>query len=109
MKSYHNTNLESGEELAQSEQRARTEEYLITGLFRYAGGYAKLSARGVHEHLLRKGLFKHDKPLTNTRRALTNLTTKGYLQKNDQEFMVKEGGKRVHTWSICNREQLRLL
>ncbi len=107
--SYHNTNLESGEELEKSETRARTEEYLIMGLFRYAGIHVRLSARGVHNHLLQRGLFKHDKPLTNTRRALTNLTTKGYLQKNDQEFMVKEGGKRVHTWSLCNREQMRLL
>jgi len=108
MKSYHNTNLESGVELAQSETRARTEEEIIVSLFTWHS-HAKMSARDVHGYLVGSGKFRTDKPLTNTRRALTNLTKKGYLQKNDKEFMVKEGGKRVHTWSLCNREQMKLL
>jgi len=108
MKSYHNTNLESGEELEKSETRARTEEEIIMKYF-IDCVEESFSARRVHKDLVFFGLFNHDKPLTNTRRALSNLTKKGYLQKNGKEFMVKEGGKRVHTWSLCNREQLKLL
>jgi len=108
MKSYHNTNIESGDELQKSEQRARTEEDYIMSMFVWLER-ANMSARDVHGYLVGNGRFNHDKPLTNTRRALSNLTKKGYLQKNDKEFMVKEGGKRVHTWSLCNREQMRLL
>jgi len=109
MKSYHNTNLESGAELQKSETRARTEEELIVKLYLCVPSHVQMSARKLHSVLQARGIFRLSKPLTNTRRALSNLTKKGYLQKNDQEFMVKEGGKRVHTWSLCNREQLKLL
>jgi len=108
MKSYHNKNFEVGEELARSEQRARTEEDYIMSYF-IDCIETRFSARRVHKDLIFFGWFNSDKPLTNTRRALSNLTSKGYLQKNDKELMVKEGGKRVHTWSLCSREQMRLL
>lgn len=89
MNHYFNTNNEEGEELDKSEEHAKTqEEKILEFLDSHSGSY---TPDEIHRLVLPNAV------LTSVRRALTNLTTKGKLEKTSE---MREGnyGKKVHTW-----------
>lgn len=94
--SYYNTNKETGTALENSKRRAISQEDVIMGLFREGD---LLSPDEV------LNICNEEKSylLTSIRRALTNLTTKGLLVKNDV-FKIGRYGKKTHTWSLSKEE-----
>lgn len=88
--SYYNTNHLAGADLHEAERQAKGQEADILKFFRARPGLyltpedasAALSART---------------PLTSVRRAISNLTTKGYLRKTTAMRKGKYG-KAIHHW-----------
>ena len=87
---YFNTNRESGDILKQSISTARRQQTLVLSIFRSFPG-ALLRPEDVHRH------FGDHVPLTSIRRAITNLTQEGKLEKTPHMTFGKYG-KKVHLW-----------
>ena len=92
--SYHNTNGEVSPVLERSEAKAQTQEDRILALYRTG---EQLTPDQVHARL-----FDYRTPLTSVRRAITNLTSAGYLEKTDRQ---REGmyGKQVFVWRAVRK------
>jgi hypothetical protein len=89
METYHNTNNEQGDVLERSNQKAETQELII--LEHFLEG---------HQHTpdeVWQACFNNRTPITSVRRAITNLTTTGHLEKTDKQ---RPGmyGKKVYVW-----------
>ena len=89
--SFYNTINESGNELKNSNQKARSQEDLIYSYFLTFG--KPLSPSQILEKL------KLNCPITSVRRALTNLTNDEKLVKTD-DFVKGNFGKREHLWRL---------
>ena len=100
-RSHFNTTHESGAKLDDYEGKARSQEDLILGYFMLNYPHAR-SPSQVQERL---GL--HYVPLTSIRRAMTNLTTRGKLEKTDQK-VKGQYGRPEYCWRLVRRpgEQL---
>lgn len=98
MKHYHNTNAESGQTLAKSEAKARTQEEAILAYFQ-AHPSDSLSPAFVGLNVLPNA------PLTSIRRAMTNLAGEGKLEKTDVMTMGTFG-KHVHTWRLKRKAEM---
>ena len=94
---YYNTNKESGDTLAKSRVKTKTQEDRIYEYF-----LTRVMTYDVAPHHL-VDLFNDNTPITSIRRALTNLERAGILTKTD---VMVEGsyGKMVHTWKLKNRQ-----
>lgn len=90
--SYHNTNRETGVVLAASEARAATQEDQVRAFFESHPGQL-LAPHEVHEHVMTQS------PLTSVRRAMTNLTNRGVLEKTSQ-METGTYDKQVHRWRL---------
>ena len=90
-RSYHNTNLEEGETLDASESKAQYQEQIVLAFF-WARPTRLFSPCDVQEHIPQW-------LLTSIRRAITNLTDDGYLNKTDQR-KIGRYGKMVHLWAL---------
>ena len=86
---FYNTNAESGAELAASKKQAGKQEAEILNLF--AGG-KEYTPSEIAFFLSNKNY-----PITSIRRAMTNLTQAGFLEKTDR-FKMGPLGKREHIW-----------
>lgn len=86
---FHNTNNETGAVLERSEAKVRTQEDRILDHFRRGGEHTPDEVWGH--------LFKNGTPLTSVRRAITNLTNDGYLEKTERQ-RIGMYGKQVYTW-----------
>jgi|TARA_Y100001963_G_C6665200_1_gene392369 hypothetical protein len=81
--SYYNTTNLKGSTLKNSRKKAKTQEDLILAWFKkHKRAYTPCEVR---DKVLR------DSPLTSVRRAMTNLTEKGYLIKTTLTKMGKYG------------------
>ncbi|QDP53901.1 MAG: hypothetical protein Unbinned202contig1002_30 [Prokaryotic dsDNA virus sp.] len=89
--SFYNTINESGNELKNSNQKARSQEDLIYSYFLTAG--KSLSPSQILETLKLKC------PITSVRRALTNLTNEEKLVKTD-DYVQGGFGKKEHLWRL---------
>jgi len=101
-KSYYNTNKECGKTLIDSEEKALTQEELIFYLF------ASNRNVSLSPFQVQKYLYGEDSkvPITSIRRAMTNLTQKGKLVKQDK--MVEGNyGKMTHTWAYKEPEHIQ--
>jgi len=89
--SYYNTTNLSGFDLKESKRKASTQEDRILHFFERNQGnrYSPEEIQTYCQMVTR--------PLTSVRRAITNLTSDGYLRKTND---MKPGiyGKPVHTW-----------
>jgi len=89
---YFNTNNETGETLKESRVRAESQESTI---YRYFADNPseELTAFEI------KAKLRMRSPITSIRRAITELTNKGRLEKTDT---MKRGdyGKRCHCWKL---------
>jgi hypothetical protein len=89
---YFNTNNETGETLNQSRSRALSQEDVIYRFF-MDNPREELTAFEV------KAKLRMRSPITSIRRAITELTSKGRLEKLDK---MKKGeyGKNCHCWRL---------
>lgn len=87
---YFNTNQETGATLENSIAAARRQQERILAIFRYFAGSC-FSPEEIHK------VFSQNVPLTSIRRAITNLTKAGKLEKTPHMTFGKYG-KKVHMW-----------
>lgn len=89
---YFNTNKETGEDLQTSRSRAESQENTIYRFFS-DNPREELTAFEVKSQLRMRS------PITSIRRAITELTNKGRLEKTNT---MKRGdyGKRCHCWKL---------
>lgn len=91
---YHNTNHETGTTIAASHLNAHQQQAIVLAFFeRNPGG--TFAPHEVHAAVADSGT-----PLTSIRRAITNLTTCGRLEKT-REMRAGTFGKQVHTWKLA--------
>ena len=90
---YYNTNRESGNTLSDSRLIAKEQQTRILDYFRANEDKSYTPCEVWVD------LFRNNTPLTSIRRAMTNLTTQGFLRKTAE---MKEGhyGKQCHTWRV---------
>ena len=89
--SYYTTTEETGSELAESHAKAKTQEKKILLCFPDQGN--PLSASVICE------MLNDAYPITSIRRALTDMTNQGDLEKTDKKVMGRYG-KREHQWQL---------
>lgn len=90
---YFNTNNEVGPVLEESRKNTEEQEKIILNFFRD-------NAENVYSpDMIWANLFSSPVPLTSIRRAITNLTNEGYLEKTTVMVMGSYG-KRCHTWIL---------
>ena len=98
MDSYYNTTRSFGKELERYTAQASSQELLIHA-------WAKERPRfGFTPESVRWNVFKNAIPITSVRRAMTNLTNAGILEKTDQQ---REGdhGRPCHVWRLRTSAQ----
>lgn len=89
--SFYNTIQETPKELAQSHKKAKTQEEKILECF-----YSCKEPLSPSMVLSQAGL---NCPITSIRRAMTNLSNDGSLEKTN-EYVQGHYGKREHLWSL---------
>ena len=90
--SYHNTNGEASPVLERSERKASRQEDVILQLFKRGGEYTP-------DEVWQKLYAGTMVPITSVRRAITNLTNLGQLEKTDKQ-RVGMYGKQVYVWGV---------
>ena len=95
---YHNTTDSFGDELASYEHLARAQDDRIYEYFT-ARPYAEKTPSQIH-----RDLFCERVPLTSVRRAMTNLTKRGLLEKTTNQ---KTGpyGRPEYLWRLPKGQQ----
>ena len=90
---YYNTNNETGETLQESRETAKTQSGAILQYFRDNPG-EELTPFEI------KAKLRMRAPITSIRRAISDLTTEGMLEKTDT---LKAGnyGKKCHCWKLA--------
>lgn len=92
--SYHNTTAEDMQLTIYYESKARQQEHAVMSLMQIM---IWASPSKIHELLIARGTLKPNTPLTSTRRAITNLTARGYLKKTDEK-VIGSYGRRECIW-----------
>lgn len=93
--SYHNTVPLTGNELLQAEDTAKRQEDEVLQLFMR---YKRLTPWQTEARLNALG---KKWPITSIRRAITNLTESGKLQKTGEKVVGPLGSKE-NAWEICS-------
>lgn len=75
---FYNTNQTEGTELSERKRKALTQESVIINIY---NRFKRLTASDVQNHCLAAG---NHWPLTSIRRAITNLSKKGYIKRTDR-------------------------
>ena len=96
-KSYHNTTNLKDKELREAEEKAETQEQIILAFFIRRAPSCYMPCE-VHR-TINIGL-EHPWPLTSVRRAITNLTKRGTLQKTDVK-KIGLYGKLTYCWRLA--------
>lgn len=106
-RSFHNTLGLNGTELARAEYRAGSQEAILLAFFQRHRN-RMFTPSEIHQQL-----FSSKIPLTSIRRAITNLTSAGYLNKTDIKTQGPYGMPE-HCWYMpapvvkANSNQLQL-
>ncbi len=90
---FYNTIGEQGEELENSRNNAKSQEEKILHFFRFQHRYSYLTPFEVQYYVM------PSVPITSVRRAMTNLTKKGYLRKMATQKRER-WGKYNYTWRL---------
>ena len=89
---FYNTIDEQGETLKESERKALRQEDIVFDFFlHYPGAYTPFD---IQSQVLPEA------PITSVRRAITNLTIQGKLEKTD-DMRAGELGKNNHQWRLA--------
>jgi len=102
---YYNTNRLQGSELSTADLKASKQEDIV--LFIFNTYRIPMAPHEVQEKDTRLARC----PVTSIRRAITNLTNSGILEKTD-DMVSGEYGKPVHRWKLkitCKQEQMGLI
>lgn len=94
--SYYNTNKERGETLERSERKAQTQEEKILHWMQRFEKEKLWTPEEIHYYV-----FSERPPLTSVRRAMTNLATRGLIERSKGMKMGKYG-KMIHTWRLAS-------
>jgi Fe2+ or Zn2+ uptake regulation protein len=99
--SYHNTNNETGTNLAKSQKVALSQEERIVDTFKRSG--RKMTANDIHTMWCAEdqALRRFPPLLTSVRRALSNLTEAGVLVKLPGGMVNGPYGKKVHYYAMA--------
>ena len=97
MKGYYNTNHEVGDELAESREKASRQRDLVLALFRSNPGAS------MAPHQVLRAVAVAGTPITSIRRAMTDLTALGHLEKTS-DMVMGDFGKKVHTWRLSSTD-----
>jgi DNA-binding IclR family transcriptional regulator len=89
---YYNTNAETGTVLADSYGQAKQQRQMVQRWFEQHPDHYF----APHQIPMPSGT-----PLTSVRRAVTNLTEQGVLEKTDR-MVAGTYGKQVHTWRLAS-------
>jgi len=95
---YYNTVHESPTELRRSRENANIQERQVLALFR-ANPTALFTPFQVHARV-----FGPNVPIQSTRRAITNLTDQGHLEKTDEK-RLGEWGKVNYCWRLARTKE----
>lgn len=95
---FHNTNDETGQTLENSEIKAAKQESIVYDYFKERPEQI-LTPSDVLIGAFNQKAY-HITPLTSVRRAMTNLTNKGYLVKTDTQRMGIYG-KLTYCWKLA--------
>lgn len=90
---FHNTNDETGVTIENSEVKAQKQENIVFDYFK------ERPEQILTPSDVLIGAFNKKTPLTSVRRAITNLTNKGYLVKTDTQKMGIYG-KLTYCWKL---------
>jgi len=90
---YYNTNRETGATLARSQVRAKNQEETVLAFFR-ANPKKRFTRVQVNDKALPGKMY------TSVQRCISNLTSKGFLRKNNLTQICPSTGKKVHTWKL---------
>lgn len=99
--SFHNTIREEGTELARSERQASSQEERVLTFFqdRPWGGWSPFQIQR---------LVLPECPITSVRRAMTNLSNQGKLEKSNI-MMLERYGKKNHYWHLAGvKDQMEM-
>ena len=98
--SYYNTLSETGEDLKSSQVKAETQKHEILALFEYHSG-------ALYTPFEVQCRMNEISPITSIRRAMSNLTDEGKLEKTS---IKKKGdyGKDNYTWRLKKEGQIAL-
>jgi len=98
---FYNTIGETGSTLKKSRAKSRAQQILILTYMR-----ANLNMGFTPFEIKRLIPFFQDTPITSVRRAMTNLTTDGYLVKT-KNMKPGELGKMNHTWRVKLEDEVK--
>ena len=99
MSSYYNTTRSFGEELVLYESKASSQERVIIAWMQ-----SRHIARGWTPEEIRDVVFKRRIPITSVRRAITNLTNAGMLEKTSVQ-RKGDYGRPCHVWMLKSPAQ----
>ena len=98
--SYYNTNKETGEVLEKSREKAKSQEERILKIFNENQKFLDATDYKTPFILAPHSISESMSiPITSARRALTNLTKAGKLEKTDV-MVTGPYGKKTHTWRL---------
>lgn len=95
---FYNTIRQEGDELRRSMQNARTQKDKILVYFERRPGML-ITPHSVAEFF---SLLGYNWPITSVRRAMTDLTTDGHLEKTKM-MRAEKLGKPNYCWSLAKR------
>lgn len=90
---YYNTNKVAGETLANAQIAAKGQEEAVLKFFRSRAGHLLTPEDALT-------VLHQNTPLTSVRRAITNLTIKGWLTKTET-MKLGRYGKPIHYWTYA--------
>lgn len=96
MKAHYNTTAESGAVLVDFERKAQSQDDLILDFYR-RNYHRPMSPSQVHDWLGLRGV-----PITSIRRAISNLTARGLLEKTQTKVSGKYG-RPEYCWQLVRR------
>lgn len=97
LSNYFNTTRSTGRELAEFRRRAESQQDLILDYFRRRPGMAYSPSQ------VRDALNLTGAPITSIRRAITNLTSAGELEKTERQVRGPYG-RPEYQWRLTRRE-----
>lgn len=103
MKTYYNTNNETGQTLETSKKKASYQANVILDFFNRNAGQNYTPCEVLTFCFPKHPHFNEGTPITSVRRTMTTLTKRGYLEKQSKDKMkLGYQGRMVHTWKLNN-------
>jgi len=102
MKSYHNSNNETGTTLKRSNDKALTQDESVINYFLRYDNLGATPERVLRHFKIMEKLSErrwHNTPIVSIRRSFSNLKRKGLIRKTDVKI-TGDYGKMIHIWRL---------